>query len=153
MQIGKFLEIAKNKKRQKKNQNPSKDYYKKLLELYNVHIKVDSTLNETEWTSCLNKIDLIEIDEFRKQSKLIVFLLTKSYAKSELLEKHMNEAKVSKCEKIFLILENGVRFKQKNFKIFYLEDHFQKSRNVQSFNQDFVNEMNTLNKVSFLYFN
>jgi hypothetical protein len=85
------------------------NFLKKLLEAYNFDCKFLENLNEEQNQSLfekLKKVEFYDTQKLKKQSKLIIFIITKKYIDSGLFKKHLEEANELQKE-IKLILKES----------------------------------------------
>ena len=90
-------------------------YYKKLLDELNfgfaddVIEKIEESLSKTddqdlfELIRQMDRFHLLDWEKLKKQSKIIVFILNKTYFDSELFKKHWQEANELKKQIVFLL--------------------------------------------------
>jgi hypothetical protein len=116
-------------------------FYEEILDSYNFKIKdqiIDLIKNSSEEDTdiCLLKdifyhVEINEKDIFKQKSKLHIFLVTKNYFESGLLETDLNEALSLNKEIFILLLEGGLdinHVKFKNHKVYNICDAVDKCK-------------------------
>jgi hypothetical protein len=116
------------------------DYFKNILKSYNIclydqfiNLIENSTHEDYEVNALIRKLEKLDLNENRilkENSKIIIFLVTKTYQESNLFKLHLNEVNKLKKEVIIMLLEKHLHldYTQLNdYKIYDLSDAVENS--------------------------
>ena len=129
----------------------SVEYYKEILDAYNICLKdeiiklIESSPSDDYeifvLTNILNQVNKNEKIVFKEKCDLFVFLITKSYLDSEFFEKHLHEANELNKYILILLLEDGIAaddIKFQNYKVFNIKEDIEQ----MSFSSCFTRHLN-----------
>ena len=114
------------------------NFFEILLDTYNFCNKTEIIesfkMTTEEDFNELTKLKQVEYYEnqadkllFKKQAEIVVFLLTKNYYKSQLFDRHLDEAIQMNKRILILLLETDINHSIKEFKVFSIADYVNRS--------------------------